>query len=153
MRWIGSFVSYSDRAERNREEYKQKHLKQISTVRELLLISIRSSVKLCTADIFRKINSKFNCRSVIIVQFPDSGLDGSFAYLIGIHTTDASKHTYLKYTRALFPEISQGDLKAKAVKGIGSWANSLCDKNGKIILCFGEIQTDELFRIANLAIK
>jgi hypothetical protein len=73
-------------------------------------------VKLRTTDIDKRISSKFSCRSVIIVRVGDSGLDGSLAYKIGVHTTDASKHTYRKVTRALFPEISERDFEAKAIK-------------------------------------
>lgn len=53
-------------------------------------------------------------------------------------------------SKTLFPEIGERDFEAKAIKGIGSWARSLCDKNMKIVSCSGELQTHELFRIANL---
>jgi hypothetical protein len=114
---------------------------------EFLLLQIKkSSVKFCAAEIVKRISSQFSCRSVVVVRV---GLD-SLAYLIGVHTTDASKHTYRKVTRALFPEIEEMDFEAKAIKGIGSWARSLCEKKNQIVLCSGELQTHELFRIESL---
>lgn len=69
--------------------------------------------------------------------------EGDFHYRIGIYTNNASKHTYIKILREIFPCNSPEDFQPRAIKGINSWSRQLLEKT-RIINSWGDLDIKKI---------
>lgn len=67
---------------------------------------------------------------------------------MGLHTTNASKHTFVKKARNLFSEFPGKECQVQSVKGVGTWSRSLIGKRQKPLIIFGEFNIEQVIEFA-----
>lgn len=137
------------------EKKRMKNKKSLSdgVCRRFLLISIRSegiALSLSPHEIQRLLRDAFECRSILIAKEEERNrCEKDFGYLIGLHTENASKHTFQKKVRALFPEIAPENIHSCAKKGIGGLVRIFSTTKVVLLLSSGELAAPQ--RLEQLA--
>lgn len=119
-----------------------------TSVRRFIWIRLLNAERqaLDSQDLLTRVRAAFACNTVVVTKANSES--GGFHYGIGLHTTNASKHTYEKDLRNLFSEFSDKECQVQSVKGAGTWSRRLIEKGHKTLLIFGEFQPEELIEFA-----
>lgn len=121
-----------------------------TSIRSYLLIRLLNAERqtLDPQDLLTRVRAAFTCKTVVVTK--ELSESGGFHYRIGLQTTNASKHTYVKDLRNLFTssEFSDKEFQVQSIKGAGTWSKELIEKSHQTLLIFGEFQAYELIEFA-----
>lgn len=123
---------------------KEKNIQSLSTSlssttrRKFILILLINADRrdLDPQDLLSRVRSAWECRTVWIAK--EESESGGFHYRIGLHTINASKHTFLSIARKIFSEFPEEECQVQSVKGAGPWSRPFSNEKTKTLLLFGE---------------
>lgn len=105
-------------------------IRSITSVRRYIFITLVGTTE-NQVDLLSRIKALLSCKTILVRKHKiEYG-----KYRIGIHTEDASKHTYKERIKNLFPGF---ECQVLALKGPGAWSQNLMDSLKSNFTFFGE---------------